>query len=67
MNQSVQKPSETSSGPDTSPRPPIGYPTRDEMVGDPPAAAVKTKSKGAGGVIFNIINWIVCCCECLAE
>ena len=41
----MQKPSETSSGPYTSP-PPIGYPTRDAVVGDPPAAAVETNSKG---------------------
>ncbi|KAG7578242.1 hypothetical protein ISN45_Aa03g024470 [Arabidopsis thaliana x Arabidopsis arenosa] len=34
----------TSLGAYTSP-PPIGYPTRDAVVGDPPAAAVETKSK----------------------
>ncbi|OAP06855.1 hypothetical protein AXX17_AT3G23920 [Arabidopsis thaliana] len=68
MNQlehtSVQKRSQNASGPDTSP--PIGYPTRDDVVGDPPAAAVKKKSKGGAGLILDIINWIMCCCECLS-
>ncbi|KAG2274392.1 hypothetical protein Bca52824_056947 [Brassica carinata] len=45
MNQSsavVEKPSQ---GPYTSP-PPIGYPTRDAVVGDPRVSSVETKSKG---------------------
>ncbi|XP_020886736.1 cysteine-rich and transmembrane domain-containing protein PCC1-like isoform X2 [Arabidopsis lyrata subsp. lyrata] len=49
---SVQKPSQTSSGPYISP-PPIGYPTRDKAVGDPPAAAVKTNSKGCCEVLYS--------------
>ncbi|KAG7578243.1 hypothetical protein ISN45_Aa03g024480 [Arabidopsis thaliana x Arabidopsis arenosa] len=56
---SVQKPSETSSGPYTSP-PPIGYPTREAVVGDPPAAAIETKSKG--GCLLDIVTSILCCC-----
>ncbi|KAG7582924.1 hypothetical protein ISN44_As08g024740 [Arabidopsis suecica] len=58
---SVQKPSETSSGPYTSP-PPIGYPTRDAVVGAPPAAAIETKSKGAG-CLWDIVTSIICCCQ----
>ncbi|BAB03072.1 unnamed protein product [Arabidopsis thaliana] len=54
MNQlehtSVQKRSQNASGPDTSP--PIGYPTRDKAVGDPPAAAEKTNSKGCCEVLY---------------
>ncbi|EOA32018.1 hypothetical protein CARUB_v10015265mg [Capsella rubella] len=42
---SVEKPLHTSSGPYTSP-PPIGYPTREPMVGDPPAGPVETTSRG---------------------
>ncbi|EFH61751.1 hypothetical protein ARALYDRAFT_898689 [Arabidopsis lyrata subsp. lyrata] len=55
---SVQKRSQISSGPDTSPSPPIGYPTTDQVVGDPPAAAVKTKSKGGGRFIVAILQYI---------
>jgi len=51
----VQKRSQNASGPDTSP--PIGYPTRDDVVGDPPAAAVKKKSKGGAGLILDIIKY----------
>ncbi|CAH8261405.1 unnamed protein product [Arabidopsis lyrata] len=56
---SVEKPSQTSSGPYTSP-PPIGYPTRDAMVGDPPAASVETKSKGDG--FWKGCCAAICCC-----
>ncbi|CAH8261403.1 unnamed protein product [Arabidopsis lyrata] len=44
QNYVSEKPSETSPGPYTSP-PPIGYPTRDAMVGDPPAVALEIKTK----------------------
>ncbi|XP_020886735.1 cysteine-rich and transmembrane domain-containing protein PCC1-like isoform X1 [Arabidopsis lyrata subsp. lyrata] len=60
---SVQKPSQTSSGPYISP-PPIGYPTRDKAVGDPPAAAVKTNSKGCCEVVMAILHCIQGCGEC---
>ncbi|CAA0383293.1 unnamed protein product [Arabidopsis thaliana] len=68
---SVQKPSETSSGPYTSP-PPIGYPTRDAVVGDPPAAAVETNSKGINpeGIMScfsTCMECIFCCSFCLSE
>lgn len=49
--------------------PPIGYPTRDVMLGDPPAAAVETKSKGDGfwkgwyihilSIYFYMINTLI--------
>lgn len=52
---------ETSSGPYTSP-PPIGYPTRDAVVGDPPAAAVETNSKGVN--LEGIMSCIFCCGLC---
>ncbi|KAL0718987.1 hypothetical protein Bca4012_068310 [Brassica carinata] len=58
----VEKPPQ---GPYTSP-PPLGYPTRDAMVGDPPAGAVETKSKGDGfwkGWYINILS-IVFANEC---
>ncbi|CAN7067625.1 unnamed protein product, partial [Brassica rapa subsp. trilocularis] len=42
----VEKPSQ---GPYTSP-PPIGYPTRDAVVGDPRVSSVETKSKGDDGI-----------------
>ena len=55
-------------GPYTGP-PPIGYPTRDVMLGDPPAAAVETKSKGDGfwkgwyihilSIYFYMINTLI--------
>ncbi|XP_010466497.1 PREDICTED: cysteine-rich and transmembrane domain-containing protein PCC1-like [Camelina sativa] len=64
---SVEKTSQPSSGPYTLP-PPIGYPTRDAMVGDPPAAAVETKSKGvekATKIVENTGKGIEACCECL--
>ncbi|KAG5415521.1 hypothetical protein IGI04_003088 [Brassica rapa subsp. trilocularis] len=48
----VEKPPQ---GPYTSP-PPIGYPTRDAMLSDPPPPAVETKSKGDGCAA------ICCCC-----
>ncbi|BAB03071.1 unnamed protein product [Arabidopsis thaliana] len=66
MNQSAQNyfsgnylQLETSSGPYTSP-PPIGYPTRDAVVGDPPAAAVETNSKGVNPE--GCCAAICCCC-----
>ncbi|EFH61750.1 hypothetical protein ARALYDRAFT_898688 [Arabidopsis lyrata subsp. lyrata] len=62
---SVEKPSETSPGPYTSP-PPIGYPTRDAMVGDPPAVALETKSKGAPRPRSHI-GCIKSCCNCIAK
>ncbi|CAF2076946.1 unnamed protein product [Brassica oleracea var. botrytis] len=40
--------------------PPIGYPTRDVMLGDPPAAAVETKSKGDG--FWKGCCAAICCC-----
>ncbi|CAN6871751.1 unnamed protein product, partial [Brassica oleracea] len=48
----VEKPSQ---GPYTSP-PPIGYPTRDAVVGDPRVSSVETKSKGEKqkGSQFNL-------------
>jgi len=52
----VQKRSQNASGPDTSP--PIGYPTRDKAVGDPPAAAEKTNSKGCCEVVMLILQYI---------
>ncbi|KAL0690369.1 hypothetical protein Bca4012_090047 [Brassica carinata] len=52
----VEKPPQ---GPYTGP-PPIGYPTRDVMLGDPPAAAVETKSKGDG--FWKGCCAAICCC-----
>ncbi|XP_010488241.1 PREDICTED: uncharacterized protein LOC104766120 [Camelina sativa] len=57
---SVEKPSQASSDPYTPP-PPIGYPTRDAMVGDPPAAAVETKSKD----VDESYEKLECCQKCL--
>ncbi|WZZ60985.1 hypothetical protein YC2023_061092 [Brassica napus] len=47
MNQSSAVAEKPSQGPYTSP-PPIGYPTRDAVVGDPRVSSVETKSKGDG-------------------
>ncbi|KAG7578241.1 hypothetical protein ISN45_Aa03g024470 [Arabidopsis thaliana x Arabidopsis arenosa] len=68
----------TSLGAYTSP-PPIGYPTRDAVVGDPPAAAVETKSKDGqeastccGCKCADIAACLNCfaalfnCCKCFA-
>ncbi|ESQ47647.1 hypothetical protein EUTSA_v10021881mg [Eutrema salsugineum] len=52
----VEKPSQ---GTYTSP-PPIGYPTRDTVAGDPPAATVETKSKGDG--FWKGCCAAICCC-----
>ncbi|EOA11991.1 hypothetical protein CARUB_v10012706mg [Capsella rubella] len=63
---SVEKSSEISSGPYTSPPPPIGYPTREAMVGDPPAVAVETTSKGVSDATLKITECIQkCLCGCL--
>lgn len=54
----VEKPLQ---GPYTSP-PPLGYPTRDAMLGDPKAAAVETKYKGDGfwkGWYIFFFNFLV--------
>ncbi|XP_018459672.1 protein CYSTEINE-RICH TRANSMEMBRANE MODULE 9 isoform X2 [Raphanus sativus] len=53
---SVEKPLQ---GPYTSP-PPLGYPTRDAMLGDPKAAAVETKYKGDG--FWKGCCAAICCC-----
>ncbi|CAN8255692.1 unnamed protein product [Cochlearia groenlandica] len=53
-------------GPYTSP-PPIGYPTREAMVGDPPAPAVETKSKGDEldeSICKRSMEWCKSCMEC---
>ncbi|CAF2153576.1 BnaA01g24790D [Brassica napus] len=52
----VEKPPQ---GPYTSP-PPIGYPTRDAMLSDPPPPAVETKSKGDG--FWKGCCAAICCC-----
>uniref|UniRef100_A0A1J3ESZ2 Cysteine-rich and transmembrane domain-containing protein PCC1 n=1 Tax=Noccaea caerulescens TaxID=107243 RepID=A0A1J3ESZ2_NOCCA len=56
VSAAVDKPSQ---GPYTSP-PPIGYPTRGSVVGDPPVAAVETKSKGDG--FWKGCCAAICCC-----
>ncbi|KAG5376501.1 hypothetical protein IGI04_041097 [Brassica rapa subsp. trilocularis] len=63
MNQSsvVEKPSQ---GPYTSP-PPIGYPTRDAVVGDPRVSSVETKSKGDDGLFARC--WFLICCCCVLD
>ncbi|CAG7910766.1 unnamed protein product, partial [Brassica rapa] len=58
----VEKPSQ---GPYTSP-PPIGYPTRDAVVGDPRVSSVETKSKGDDGIFARC--WVlICCCVVLDD
>ncbi|EOA11992.1 hypothetical protein CARUB_v10012707mg, partial [Capsella rubella] len=60
-----EKPSQASSGPYTSPPPPIGYPTREPMVGDPPAGPVETKSKEITDETLDKtakVQKCVCCC-----
>ncbi|CAN8255688.1 unnamed protein product [Cochlearia groenlandica] len=58
---SVETTSKASSGQYTSP-PPIGYPTREAMVGDPPAAAVETTSKGVPIQCLEGLKKCLCCC-----
>ncbi|CAN6915756.1 unnamed protein product, partial [Brassica oleracea] len=58
----VEKPSQ---GPYTSP-PPIGYPTRDAVVGDPRVSSVETKSKGeVDGFLKRC--WVAICCCCVLD
>ncbi|EFH61748.1 hypothetical protein ARALYDRAFT_898686 [Arabidopsis lyrata subsp. lyrata] len=61
----VQRSSQTSSESSyTSPPPPIGYPTRDAVVGDPPAVATETKSKNLEETA-KICGCLGACCNCL--